>query len=578
MNTTQQTLNERLFFDTKHEVRMIFAAEILNDLNSGENAEKTVSVINALNSIDKMDTVANIRKKTVSAVEKMKINETLTLYGQYNYKPSILTIAKTGNNDYVVKRFDQTGEKAKTNATKEQVFYSLKSQSDLLSLTPDFIEVSEKVKVNYQALKLLIDNNILNWDERYKLAEIKGLNVPSAVWKELYYYDFIEITPAPVDIGVIAKAKNNNDALKKIKSKSYENLALTGIFHDINADVATDGYKLLVIPVDKKRKKAWIENTDTGVEITGKYANYNIVFPKDETVTARIKLSDYNVKDLMSILKGYIRIDNMLYKNIVVFSVKGAKFNFKPAELYDLLEAMLKAGVEDFLLSFTDNNRAIIIEDENKSGIKGLIMPVVGFENQKVNIELFTHSVKYIADGYDKPSRVKYDNIPTSKAKNSDAELTDEEAIALAELMLLELEMEIGLGGHNIDIPKGKSQKDVKDREKIIKQFFNNWDKQNPNKCVYNSNLKENIYVNSLGKNETMHHAARTYDSTVYLLELDLSTLLSNATFVRIDSPKSKRQQDEFDNMMILEYQSTHITLGIKTSERKVYYCLSEIE
>ena len=46
------------------------------------------------------------------------------------------------------------------------------------------------------------------------------------------------------------------------------------------------------------------------------------------------------------------------------------------------------------------------------------------------------------------------------------------------------------------DVPVGDSVEDRRTRQEIIKQFYFQWKKRNPNLCKFNLDLKENIYIN----------------------------------------------------------------------------------
>jgi len=154
---------------------------------------------------------------------------------------------------------------------------------------------------------------------------------------------------------------------------------------------------------------------------------------------------------------------------------------------------------------------------------------------------------------------------------------SETDRIARELMMLLESENEIGVGGTS-NVPRGKSQKEIKEREKIIIQFFRQWEKENPEKRIFNKNLNDYIYVNSVGKHETTHQAARSYKSTVFLLNMSLSELLKKATLIKRDEPHSKRQ-DNFSEMPIMEWKNIKLTVGVtKTEKKKIQYCISAIK
>lgn len=48
---------------------------------------------------------------------------------------------------------------------------------------------------------------------------------------------------------------------------------------------------------------------------------------------------------------------------------------------------------------------------------------------------------------------------------------------------------------NNIDIPKGNSKDDIKQRELIIRQFYQKWKEDNPSQRKFNLSLKDFINI-----------------------------------------------------------------------------------
>ena len=71
-----------------------------------------------------------------------------------------------------------------------------------------------------------------------------------------------------------------------------------------------------------------------------------------------------------------------------------------------------------------------------------------------------------------------------------------------------------------MEIPKGKTRPEIKVREQIIKDFYARWIAENPSKSVWNKSLKAEIKVKGLSYNETVEHAARSYESTMAVFQL----------------------------------------------------------
>ena len=64
-------------------------------------------------------------------------------------------------------------------------------------------------------------------------------------------------------------------------------------------------------------------------------------------------------------------------------------------------------------------------------------------------------------------------------------------------------------------MPQGRTRGEIQQREKIIKDFYANWNAANPEKCTYNANLQDFIYIKFLSIQETAEKAARSYKSTL---------------------------------------------------------------
>jgi len=73
-----------------------------------------------------------------------------------------------------------------------------------------------------------------------------------------------------------------------------------------------------------------------------------------------------------------------------------------------------------------------------------------------------------------------------------------------------------------IEVPVGNTREDIKAREAIISNVYRCWYEANPSRAAYNSDLKDVINVRYLSITETMRHAAKSYLSTLAVLQLDL--------------------------------------------------------
>ena len=86
-------------------------------------------------------------------------------------------------------------------------------------------------------------------------------------------------------------------------------------------------------------------------------------------------------------------------------------------------------------------------------------------------------------------------------------------------------------------IPTGTSKEDIKAREKIISDFYRNWYAKHLDKKVFNIHLNEYINVRFLSITETKRHAAKSYLSTLAVLQLD-SVLATAKQYGKPHKPK----------------------------------------
>ena len=133
-----------------------------------------------------------------------------------------------------------------------------------------------------------------------------------------------------------------------------------------------------------------------------------------------------------------------------------------------------------------------------------------------------------------------------------------------------------------MNIPFGNSKEDHRLREEIISQVYRRWVENNPDKRVYNRSLKDYINIRYLSITETMRHAAKSYYSTLAMLQLD--TILRYS--VKFGKPKptkrDRKNQNGFVKIQIMHYDLIGIglvkmTVGIKQSGEKIQYCITAI-
>ena len=132
-------------------------------------------------------------------------------------------------------------------------------------------------------------------------------------------------------------------------------------------------------------------------------------------------------------------------------------------------------------------------------------------------------------------------------------------------------------------IPEDNSVESIKIRERIIRDFYREWKEKNPSQRKYNLSLKEYINIRMVSIVETSEHAAKTYLSTIAVLQLD--AILMGATKVSVKKTKpGNRNQKPFEKMMVMEYDVAFIgkvkmTVGIRRrTYEKVQYCITAIQ
>ena len=134
----------------------------------------------------------------------------------------------------------------------------------------------------------------------------------------------------------------------------------------------------------------------------------------------------------------------------------------------------------------------------------------------------------------------------------------------------------------NTIIPEDNSVESIKVRERVIRDFYREWKEKNPSQRKYNLSLKEYINIRMVSIVETSEHAAKSYLSTLAVLQLD--AILTGARKISIKKTKvGNKNQKPFERMMIMEYELTGIgkvkmIVGIRRrTKEKVQYCITAI-
>ena len=103
-----------------------------------------------------------------------------------------------------------------------------------------------------------------------------------------------------------------------------------------------------------------------------------------------------------------------------------------------------------------------------------------------------------------------------------------------------------------------------------------------PELCMYNADLAENIYINHTSLVETAGRASLTYLSTLAVLQLD--AILQNAKLSFVDKPKpGNKQQSKFEKMIGMEYScpgigDVQLMVGVRKRDKmKIQYCITAL-
>ena len=131
-------------------------------------------------------------------------------------------------------------------------------------------------------------------------------------------------------------------------------------------------------------------------------------------------------------------------------------------------------------------------------------------------------------------------------------------------------------------IPEGNTLDEIKERERIIREFYHEWKEKNPLQRKYNLALTEYINIRMVSIVETSEHAAKSYLSTLAVLQLDAILVGAKKVSIKKVKPNNKNQQP-FERMRIMEYElvgigTVKMTVGVRRrTQEKVQYCITAI-
>ncbi len=134
-----------------------------------------------------------------------------------------------------------------------------------------------------------------------------------------------------------------------------------------------------------------------------------------------------------------------------------------------------------------------------------------------------------------------------------------------------------------IEIPTGESKEDFNARKQIIWQFYQDWKKKNPSQKRYNIALKDYINIRFVSIDETSHQAAKSYLSTLAVLQLD-SILTMAKKYRTVKAKPNDRNQKQFNKLLWMRYDlpgvgEVKLMVGIvRRTNDKVQYCITVIQ
>ena len=134
-----------------------------------------------------------------------------------------------------------------------------------------------------------------------------------------------------------------------------------------------------------------------------------------------------------------------------------------------------------------------------------------------------------------------------------------------------------------IEIPTRESKEDFKIRKQIIWQFYQDWKKKNPSQKRYNLDLKDYINIKFVSIDETSHQAAKSYLSTLAVLQLD-SVLTLAKKYRTVKAKPNDKNQKQFNKLLWMRYDlpgvgEVKLMVGIvRRTKDKVQYCITVIQ
>jgi hypothetical protein len=135
---------------------------------------------------------------------------------------------------------------------------------------------------------------------------------------------------------------------------------------------------------------------------------------------------------------------------------------------------------------------------------------------------------------------------------------------------------------NNYEIPVGDTLENIQQRTEVILQFYREWKQANPSQRVYNLCLRDYINIRKISITETARHAAKSYLSTLAVMQLD--GILACARKVRVGKPRARSNQAKFQAMIEMEHNCpgvgrVKLMVGVRLQTHiKIQYCITAID
>ena len=132
-------------------------------------------------------------------------------------------------------------------------------------------------------------------------------------------------------------------------------------------------------------------------------------------------------------------------------------------------------------------------------------------------------------------------------------------------------------------VPRGNGKEAIKERQRIIREYYKTWRQSHNGQKMFNLQLKDYINIRHISMVETVEHASKSYLSTLAVLQLD--AILTNAKKIKtVQADKYTSNQARFNKMLTMSYLCPGIgriklTVGIvRRTLEKVQYCITALE